>query len=133
MLKKFFNLISLKLLGVVFLTLLFVFPMSYGCTLKRYGNPENVTYFKITEPQGLVGLKKSQIIERLGVPEKQLVDENGDEYWRYENEQYYFIIAVGEGKQKDLVLRIRNNTVTESRLIETSKTFELKPLGLFSQ
>jgi len=100
-----------------------------SCAFSKYGKAD-VTVFKIKAPEGLVGLSKSEIIDRLGLPEGGVSDENGAEYWAYNNMNQYFVILYGEGQQKTLILKIEDNTVTNVRLIEKGSSFSFMALGL---
>ena len=92
-----------------------------SCAFSKYGKAD-VTVFKIKAPEGLVGLSKSEIIDRLGIPEGGVIDENGAEYWAYNNMNQYFVILYGKGQQKTLILKIEDNTVTNIRLIEKGRS-----------
>ncbi len=61
------------------LFLLFVIVSLNSCGFSSFGKAD-VTPFRIKAPEGLVGLAKSQIINKLGLPEGGITDEKGTEY-----------------------------------------------------
>jgi hypothetical protein len=88
-----------------------------SCAFRRFGKAD-VTPFKIEAPEGLIGLSKSKIIDRLGLPEGRIIDEKWAEYWAYNNLNNYFIVLYGHGTHKTLILKLEDNIVTNVRLIE---------------
>ncbi len=106
---------TLRIFFVLFscLTILFL----SGCAFRKFGKAD-VTPFKIEAPKGLIGLSKSEIIDRLGLPEGRIIDEKWAEYWAYNNLNHYFIILYGQGTHKTLILKLEDNIVTNVRLIE---------------
>ena len=84
--RRYFNTESgvfSSLLGITFLIcLLWITSFLSGCALLEYGTAD-VTPFSIEEPSGLVGLKKSQVINRLGLSQGRIVDEQGMSILRY--------------------------------------------------
>jgi hypothetical protein len=100
-----------------------------GCSFSRFGRAD-VTFFKIEAPAGLVGLTKSQIIEKIGPPEGAIADEKGAEYWEYNNPNNYYIVLFGRGGHKNLLLKIENNVVVSSYLIEKGASFNILSGGM---
>lgn len=100
-----------------------------SCAFSKYGKA-NVTTFRIKAPEGLVGLSKSEIIDRLGLPEGGITDEKGAEYWAYNNMNQYFIVLYGKGVHKTLILKLEDNTVTNVRLIEKGSSFGFMAGGM---
>lgn len=100
-----------------------------SCSFSKYGKAD-VTAFEIKTPEGLVGLSKSEVIDRLGLPEGGAIDENGAEYWAYNNMNQYFVILFGKGLHKTLILKLENNTVTNVRLIEKGSSFSFMAGGM---
>ena len=100
-----------------------------SCAFSEYGKAD-VTAFKIKAPEGLVGLSKSEIIDRLGPPEGGVIDENGAEYWAYNNMNQHYIVLYGRGEHKTLILKIEDNTVTNVRLIEKGSSFSFLAGGM---
>ncbi len=89
-----------------------------------------MTSFRIKAPEGLVGLAKSQIIDKLGLPEGGITDEKGTEYWEYNNTSGYYILLFGKGEQKSLILQIKDNIVTSAYLIEKGASFNVLTGGM---
>ncbi len=104
-----------------------LFPSS--CSFTKYGKAD-VTVFEIKAPEGLVGLSKSEIIDRLGLPEGGITDEKGSEYWAYNNMNQHFFVIYGKGLHKTLILKLENNTVTNVRLIEKGSSFGFMTGGM---
>ncbi len=77
-----------------------------------------------------IGLSKSEIIDRLGLPEGGITDEKGAEYWAYNNMNQYFIVLYGKGVHKTLILKLEDNTVTNVRLIEKGGSFGFMAGGM---
>ncbi|MHC4538045.1 MAG: hypothetical protein ACYS6K_29300, partial [Planctomycetota bacterium] len=72
-----------------------------SCAFSKIGKAD-VTPFEIKVPEGLTGLSKSEIIDRLGLPEGRIIDEKWNEYWAYNNINRYFIVLFGQGTHKTL-------------------------------
>lgn len=100
-----------------------------GCAFNRFGKAD-VTPYRIKAPEGLIGLTKSQIIDRLGLPEGGIIDEKGTEYWEYNNMNSYYIVLFGQGAHKNLLLQIKDDIVTSIRLIEKGDSFNLLTGGM---
>ncbi len=94
----------------------FIMVLAGGCAYSRFGRAD-VTPFHIRIPAGLVGLTKSQVIDRFGLPEGAVADENGVEYWEYNNLSNYYFLVFGKGVQKNLILQIEKNVVKSVRLV----------------
>jgi len=88
-----------------------------GCAFSKFGKAD-VTPFSIKAPEGLTGLTKSQIIDKLGLPDGGISDEKGTEYWEYSNTNSYYVILFGKGEDKSLVLKIEDNVVISTYLVE---------------
>jgi len=117
----------LRFVGASFFCSMILFLSS--CAFSKYGKAD-VTAFKIKAPEGLVGLSKSEIIDRLGLPEGGITDEKGAEYWAYNNMNQYFIVLYGKGVHKTLILKLEDNTVTNVRLIEKGSSFSFMAGGM---
>ena len=122
----YFSLI-LRFVSVSFFCSMTLFLSS--CSFSKYGKAD-VTTFKIKAPEGLVGLSKSEIIDRLGLPEGGITDEKGTEYWAYNNMNQYFVVLYGRGVHKTLILKLEDNTVTNVRLIEKGSSFSFIAGGM---
>lgn len=108
---------------------LLVIPFLSGCAFSTLGKAD-VTPFRIKAPEGLVGLSKSQIIDRLGLPEGVIADENGVEYWAYNNTNQYYIVVYGQGGYKMLILKMEDNAVTAVRLINKGASTNILAGGM---
>ena len=107
-------------ISVSFLCSMILFLSS--CAFSKYGKAD-VTAFEIKAPEGLVGLSKSEIIDRLGPPEGGISDEKGAEYWVYNNMNSHFLFIYGKGLHKTMLLKLEDNTVIDVRLIEKGSSF----------
>ena len=127
-------LVNSKYLGTINLaTLLFLcVTISFsGCILKRSGGADG-NYFNSQASEELVGLTKSEVIERLGLPDLTVTDERNLEYWTYKNERLNHFILFGRGKEKNLILEFNECIVTEVHLQDTGSSwnFSLPNLSL---
>ena len=111
---------ALRIFFVLFSCLTIAFLNS--CAFSKIGKAD-VTSFEIKIPEGLTGLSKSEIIDRLGLPEGRIIDEKFNEYWAYNNQNRYFIVLFGQGTYKTLILKLEDNIVTNVRLIEKGASF----------
>ncbi|MBW2492177.1 MAG: hypothetical protein JRE65_13630, partial [Deltaproteobacteria bacterium] len=82
-----------------------------GCILKRSGGADR-NYFNSEASEELVGLTKSEVIEKLGLPDITVTDERNLEYWTYRNEQLNHFILLGRGKERNLILEFNECLVT---------------------
>lgn len=106
-----------------------VFVLAGGCTFNSQGRDKDVGYFSIKEPRDLVGLKKGELITRLGLPDRSVTDELGREYWQYSNSNKYYILVFGRGKQKHLLIRIANGVVDAVSLIGKGDSMDMLTVG----
>jgi hypothetical protein len=100
--------------AIVYIATLLIFCVGIflnGCTLKRSGKAD-VTYFSIKASEGLVGLTKSEVIEKMGLPDGTVTDERNIEYWTYVNERLYHFLLLGRGRKRNLILQFNENLVT---------------------
>ena len=102
-----------------------------GCILKRSGRAD-VTYFIEEASKELVGLTKSEVIEKIGVPDETVTDERNLEYWTYKNERLFHFILFGRGRERSLILEIGETQVTTVHLQDagSSWNFSLPTLSL---
>ena len=113
--------VNSKYLGTINLaTLLFLcitISLS-GCILKRSGGADG-NYFNSEGSEELVGLTKSEVIEKIGLPDITVTDERNLEYWNYRNERLNHFILFGRGRERDLILEF-NTTLHRTGLFCTS-------------
>ena len=102
-----------------------------GCILKRSGGADG-SYFNSEVSEELVGLTKSEVIERLGLPDITVTDERNLEYWTYRNERLNHFILFGRGRERSLILEFNENIVTEVHLQDSGSSwnFSLPTLSL---
>jgi len=62
-----------------------------------------LTPFRIKALEGLIGLIKSQIIDRLGLLEGGITDQKATEYQEYNNTNYCYILQFGKCPHKNLI------------------------------
>ena len=111
------NYFSLSLSIVCALSFLCVMLFFNGCVLRKSGKAE-VSYFKIEASEELIGLTKSEVIDRLGLADGTITDEKGVEYWVYKNERGYHFIVFGRSKKKNLILQFDDNNVRSVHLMD---------------
>lgn len=126
---KQFNLFHPSSSTVYVLIFVFLIIFLNGCTYSKYGRAD-ITVFSIKSPEGLVGLTKSEIIDKLGLPEGGIIDEKGTEYWEYNNTNNFFLLIAGRGEHKSLVLTLHNNIVDSVRLVKKGSTVGLLTGGM---
>ena len=102
-----------------------------GCILKRSGGADG-PYFNSEASEELVGLTKSEVIERLGLPDVTVTDERNLEYWTYRNERLNHFILFGRGRERSLILEFNENIVTAVHLQDSGSSwnFSLPTLSL---
>ena len=111
------NHVSLSLSIVCALSFLCVILFFNGCMLRKSGKAD-VSYFKIEASEELIGLTKSEVIDRLGLADGTITDEKGIEYWVYKNERGYHFIVFGRSKKKNLILQFDDNNVKSVHLLD---------------
>jgi hypothetical protein len=102
-----------------------------GCILKRSGGADG-NYFNSEASEELVELTKSEVIERLGLPDVTVTDERNLEYWTYKNERLNHFLFFGRGRERNLILEFNECTVTAVHLQDTGSSwnFSLPTLSL---
>ena len=102
-----------------------------GCILKRSGGADG-SYFNSEASEELVGLTKSEVKERLGLPDVTVTDERNLEYWTYRNERLNHFILFGRGRERSLILEFNENIVTAVHLQDSGSSwnFSLPSLSL---
>ena len=122
-----------KYLGTIFMAILLFFCITIlsGCILKRSGGADGA-YFNRDASEELVGLTKSEVIEKLGLPDKTVIDERNLEYWTYRNERLSHFLLFGRGRERNLILEFNECTVAAVHLQDTGSSwnFSLPTLGL---
>ena len=93
-----------------------------GCILKRSGGADG-NYFDSEASEELVGLTKSEAIERLGLPEETVIDEKNLEYWAYKNERLNHFLLFGRGRERNLILEFTECVVTAVHLQDTGSSW----------
>ena len=114
--------LPLSIICVLFFLLIIIF--FNGCMLRKSGKAE-VSYFKIEASEELIGLTKSEVIDRLGLADGTITDEKGVEYWVYKNERGYHFIVFGRSKKKDLILQFDDNNVKSVHLMDEGSSISL--------
>ena len=122
---------SLETINLATLLFLCVTISLSGCILKRSGGADG-NYFNSEASEELVGLTKSEVIERLGLPDETVTDERNLEYWTYKNERLRHFLLLGRGKERNLILEFNENIVTVVHLQDSGSSwnFSLPTLGL---
>ncbi len=115
-------LLPLSIICVLFFLLIIIF--FNGCVLRKSGKAE-VSYFEIEASEELIGLTKSEVIDRLGLADGTITDEKGVEYWVYKNERGYHFIVFGRSKKKDLILQFDDNNVKSVHLMDEGSSISL--------
>lgn len=98
--------------------------------MKRSGGA-NGAYFNSEASEELVGLTKSEVIEKLGLPDETVTDERNREYWTYKNERLNHFLLFGRGKERNVILEFNECIVTAVHLRDTGSSwnFSLPTLG----
>ena len=123
-----------KYFGTIYKAILLFFCLTIllsGCILKRSGGADG-TYFNSEASEELVGLTKSEVIEKLGLPEETVTDERNLEYWTYKNERLNHFLLFGRGRERNLILEFNECIVTAVHLQDTGSSwnFSLPTLSL---
>jgi len=100
-----------------------------SCSLGKYGAGE-LSYFESKRPDDLENKTKLEIVSRLGVPER-VVLEGDREYWRYSNRGGWGLYipipvvgtSVGTTKSKNLVLEFQGDEVASYYLYKEGFSF----------
>lgn len=79
-----------------------------------------------------MGLTKSEVIERLDLPDVTVTDERNLEYWTYKNEWLRHFVLLGRGRERNLILEFNESIVTAVHLQDTGSSwnFSLPTLSL---
>jgi hypothetical protein len=114
-----------KYLSIIHMATLLFFCITIsisGCILKRSGGTDG-TYFNREASEELVGLAKSEVIEKLGLPDETVTDERNLEYWTYRNEKLRHFLLFGRGREKNLILEFNECIVTAVHLQDTGSSW----------
>lgn len=74
------------------------------------------SYFNSEASEELVGLTKSEVIEKLGLPDETVTDERNLENWTYRNERLRHFLLFGRGKERNLTLEFNECIVAAVHL-----------------
>lgn len=115
---------ALRLIGALAL----ITPLA-ACTFNSEGRSKDVSAFSISKPDDLVGLKKGDLISKMGLPAATIHDEKGREYWQYNNASRYYILMFGQKESKNLLVRFANDAVDEVFLVDKGSGTDVFTVG----